>query len=260
MANEPDLLGSLSSSYGAVRKYWMQASSLLAMATFRIDRGTTEETLASLNERFKLDEEQRLTLSALAANKPGAIYIDEKVQDINRAAFHRSAFLANALVQLLFVDVASTFYVSFPLLKYALVFANLLLAGLAHFSLSQSFGAMLGGPNALPPKRIFFGLFSNPEYNRAVKKNSRPHARAAWREQSLYRPAYFINAGAIFLGAQFIIPLEKLMFPFGFLIGKIMGLFTTAVMIFDIWRGIRAGDDARLFREREVSVYRDLNI
>lgn len=260
MANEPDLLESLSSSYGAVRKYWTRASSLLAMATFRINRGTIEETLASLNERFKLDEEQRLTLSALAADKPGAAFIDEKVQDINRAAFHRSAFMLNAITQALFVDVASTFFVTFPQLKYVLVIANLLLAALAHFTLSQAFYAMLAGPNALPPKRIFFGLFSNPEYNRAVKKNSRPHARAAWREQSLYRPAYFINAGAIFLGAQFIIPLEKLIFPFGFLIGKVMGLFTTAVMIFDIWRGIRASDDARMFREREVSVYRDLNI
>ncbi len=260
MAAEPDLLESVSSSYAAARKYWTRASALIAQATFRIDRGTTEETLASLNERLKLNEEQRLTLSALAANKPGAAFIDERVQDINRAAYHRSAFLLNALVQFLFVDVASTFFVTLPQIKYTLIIANLMLAGLAQATLREAFNAMLAGPNALPPKRIFFGLFPNREYNRAVKKNSRPYARHAWRENSLYRPAYFVNAGSIFLGAQFIIPLEKLIFPFGFLIGKIMGLFTTAVMIFDIWRGIRAGDDARLAREKEVSVYKDLNI
>ena len=260
MANEPDLLQSVSSSYAAARGWWSRISTFIAAATFHISRGTPEETLAALNTRFKLDEEQRLTLSALSANKPGATFIDEQVQDINRAAYHRSAFLMNALTQALFVDIASPFYLSLPQIKVALVLANLLLAGLAHFTLSQTFGKMLAGPNALPPKRILFGLFSNPEYNRAVKKNSRPYARRAWMENSLYRPAYFFNAGAIFLGAQFIIPLEKLIFPFGFIIGKIMGLFTTVIMIFDIWRGIRAGDDARIFREKEVAVYRDLNI
>jgi hypothetical protein len=32
------------------------------------------------------------------------------------------------------------------------------------------------------------------------------------------------------------------------------------VAAFDVWRGIRTGDDARVAREREVSVYRDLDI
>ena len=31
-------------------------------------------------------------------------------------------------------------------------------------------------------------------------------------------------------------------------------------MIFDIWRGMRAGEDARIAREREIAVYRDLDI
>jgi hypothetical protein len=103
-------------------------------------------------------------------------------------------------------------------------------------------------------------MFPNRDYNRAVKKHSRPYARAAWREKSLYRPGYFFNAATIFLGAQFILAPEKLVFPIGFTIGKITGLFTTIVMVFDVWRGVRAGDDARLAREKEISVYRDLDI
>ncbi len=75
-----------------------------------------------------------------------------------------------------------------------------------------------------------------------------------------YRPAYFFNAISIFIGSQFILPPEKLIFPFGLIIGKASGLFSTLVMMFDVWRGVRAGDDARLAREREVSVYRDLDI
>jgi hypothetical protein len=56
------------------------------------------------------------------------------------------------------------------------------------------------------------------------------------------------------------VPLERLIFPFGMLFGKIIGLIATALTAFDIWRGVKAGDDARVAREREVSVYRDLNI
>ena len=103
-------------------------------------------------------------------------------------------------------------------------------------------------------------MFPNPEYNRAVKKNSRHYARSAWKEKSLYRPAYFINAASIFLGAQFVVPLERIIFPFGFILGKVTGLFTTLVMVFDLWRGVRAGEDARIAREREIAVYRDLDI
>jgi hypothetical protein len=124
----------------------------------------------------------------------------------------------------------------------------------------QSLRALLAGPNALPPKRRLLGLSRNPKYNKAVKKSSRPHARSAWKEKSVYRPAYFLNALSIFLGSQFIISPEKLLFPLGFIVGKLTGLFSTLVMAFDVWRGLKAGDDARIAREREVSVYRDLDI
>ena len=58
-----------------------------------------------------------------------------------------------------------------------------------------------------------------------------------------------------FIGAA--IPL---IFPLGLIVGKLSGLFSTLVMVFDVWRGVKAGDDARNAREREVSVYRDLDI
>ena len=187
-------------------------------------------------------------------------FFDEKIASINRAAFHRSAFALNAATQLFFVDLAAQLYLSFPALKIALVAANLLLALVAHYEMRQLLAALIAGPNALPPKRRFFGMFPNPDYNRAVKKSSRHYARSAWKEKSLYRIAYFSNAASIFIGAQFIIPPERIIFPFGFILGKITGLFTTLVMIFDLWRGVRAGEDARLAREREIAVYRDLDI
>jgi hypothetical protein len=261
MAEPENRLGTVTSHYAAARGFLSRLSSFVARVTFKIPKGATPgETIDELGRRWTLDEEERLTLHILVRDKPGVAFFDEKIQSINRAAFHRSAFALNAATQLLFVDVAAQLYVSLPQLKLGLFAANALLALVAHFEIKQLLRALIAGPNALPPKRRFFGLFPNPEYNRAVKKNSRHYARSAWKEKSLYRPAYFLNAASIFIGAQFIVPPERIIFPFGFLIAKTTGLFTTLVMIFDVWRGVRAGEDARLAREREIAVYRDLDI
>lgn len=261
MAEPEKLLGTVTSHYAAARGFLSRLSAFVARVTFKIPKGDTPgETIDELGRRWALSEDERLTLHILVRDKPGAAFFDEKIQSINRAAFHRSAFALNAATQLLFVDMAAQLYVSLPQLKLGLFLANLLLAVLAHVEMRQQLRALIAGPNALPPKRRFFGLLPNPEYNRAVKKNSRHYARSAWKEKSLYRPAYFLDAASIFIGAQFIVPPERIIFPFGFLIAKVTGLFTTLVMIFDIWRGVRAGEDARLAREREIAVYRDLDI
>lgn len=262
MASEPEnLLGTVTSHYAAARGVLSRLSAFVGKVTFKIPKGASPgETIDELTRRVALDEEERLTLSILVRTKQGAAFLDEKIQGLNRAAFHRSAFALNAATQFLFVDIAAQLYVSLPQLKLALVTANMTLALVAHLEMRGLLKALIAGPNALPPKRRFFGLFPNPDYNRAVKKSSRHYARSAWKEKSLYRPAYFVDAASIFLGAQFIIAPERIIFPFGFIIGKVSGLFTTLVMIFDIWRGVRAGDDARLAREREIAVYRDLDI
>jgi hypothetical protein len=262
MASEPEkLLDAVTSHYAAARGFLSRLSAFIAKVTFKIPKGATPgETIDELGRRLSLDEESRLTLHILVRTKPGVAFFDEKLQSINRAAFHRSAFALNAATQLLFVDIAAQLYVSLPQIKLALFAANAALALIAHFEMKQLLRALVAGPNALPPKRRFFGMFPNPDYNRAVKKHSRHYARSAWKEKSLYRPAYFVDAITIFLGAQFILPPERIIFPFGFVFAKVTGLFTTVVMIFDIWRGVRAGEDARVAREREIAVYRDLDI
>lgn len=261
MSEPESLLGTVTSHYVAARGALTRLSSFIAWVTFRIPKGATPlETIDELGKKRSLSEEDRLTLQALVRDKAGVAFFDEKIQAINRAAYHRSAFTLNAFTQLLFVDVAAQLFLHLPELKLFLFAANLLIASIAHFEIRSLVASLIAGPNALPPKRRFFGLFPNPEYNRAVKKSSRHYARSAWKEKSLYRPAYFVNAGSIFLGSQFIVPLERIIFPFGFILGKITGLFTTLVMVFDIWRGVRAGEDARIAREREVAVYRDLDI
>jgi len=261
MAEPESLIGAVTSHYVAARGVFARLSSFLARVTFRIGKGATPlDTIDELGRKWALSEEDSLTLQALVRAKPGVAFFDEKIQSINRAAYHRSAFVLNAITQLLFVDVAAQLFLRLPELKLVLFAANLLLALTAHFEMRSLFAALIAGPNALPPKRRFFGLFPNPDYNRAVKKSSRHYARSAWKEKSLYRPAYFINAASIFIGAQFILAPERIIFPFGFIMAKVTGLFTTLVMIFDVWRGVRAGEDARIAREREIAVYRDLDI
>jgi hypothetical protein len=261
MAAEPEhLLDSVTSRYAMGRNFFTRALAFVRRSTFQIDKGSPAETIDSIGREFPLDDAQRKTLSDLAATKDGAAFIEEKAQAMNRAAFHRSAFALNAFVQLGFVDLAAQVSASLPQLKLALVAANLVIAAIAHMERRDNLQALLAGPNALPPRRRLWGLFPNPNYNRAVKKSSHPYAKSAWKENSLYRPAYFANAATIFLGGQFILPPERLIFPFGFILGKITGLFTTLITVFDVWRGVKAGDDARLAREREVSVYRDLDI
>ncbi|ABD86353.1 conserved hypothetical protein [Rhodopseudomonas palustris BisB18] len=262
MQPEPErLIESATASRFAVTRSWInRVATWFNRATFRIKRGTPAETLEEVGRRWRLEPKPKQVLLQLGASKPGAAFIDEKVQAINRAAFHRSAFALNAATHLVFVDLAAQLTMSWPALKAAAVAANLVLALVAHFEMRKNFRALLAGPNALPKKRRFWGLMANPKYNRAVKKSSKPHAKAAWKEKSLYRLGYFVNAGAIFLGSQFIIPPERLVFPFGFIIGKITGLMSTLVIVFDIWRGVRAGEDSRLAREREIAVYRHLDI
>jgi hypothetical protein len=259
-AEQEHLLSSVTSRYAVGRNFLIRLSTLLSQVTFKIKRGAPSETIEEIGKKWKLDDKQRQFLIELGNTKAGTAFIDEKVENINRGAFHRSSFVLNAITQLAFVDLAAQLYVSLPQLKLAFFAANLILAGTAHAEMRLNFQALVAGPNALPPKRRFWGMFPNPKYNRAVKKTSRPYARSAWKETSLYRPAYFFNAISIFLGSQFIIPPEKMIFPFGFIIGKVSGLFSTLVLMFDVWRGVKAGDDARTAREREVSVYRDLDI
>ncbi len=253
-------IGAVTSQFAVWRGFFTRASGLFQQLTFRLPEGSSAETIAHLSQRWKLSEEQRQVLVGLCSDKAGATFFADKIEEMNRAALHRSAFALNAVTHLLFVDLGAQLSLSLPQIKWFFVLANLCVAWLAHASIRQELGALLAGPNALPPKRRMGGLMPNPDYNKAVKQSSLPHARSAWREKSLYRPAYFINAAAIFLGSQFIVAPERLIFPFGLILRKTTGLFSTLVMLFDVWRGVRAGDDARSAREKEISVYGNLDI
>jgi hypothetical protein len=261
MAQEPTpLMDSIFTQVASARGLYGRVSDFLTRATFKISAGTPQQTIAALAASFGLGEADQKKLADLCATKSGAAFFAEKVETMDREATHRSAFALNALMQLLFVDLAAQIGLSFFTLKLLLTAANVLIAILAHLGRRQALRELLDGPNALPSKRRLFGLVANKSYNKAVKRNSQTHAETAWKEASIYRVAYYVNAATLFLGAEFILSPSKLIFPFSLVVGKLSGLFSTFVMLLDAWCGFKASEDSRRAREKEVAVYRDLDV
>jgi hypothetical protein len=72
------------------RSFLARLSKFVGQVTFKIKLGTQDEAIAEICRRRKLDDKQRQFLIELASTKAGTAFINEKVQDINRGAFHRS--------------------------------------------------------------------------------------------------------------------------------------------------------------------------
>ena len=162
----------VTSQYAIWRGVLTRAAALFEHLTFRIPQGSSAETIVQLSQRWRLSEEQRQYLVGLCSEKVGATFFADKIEEMNRAALHRSAFALNAVTHLLFVDLGAQLYLSLPQIKWFFVLANLCVAWIAHASIRQELQALLAGPNALPPKRRMGGLLPNPDYNRAVKQSS----------------------------------------------------------------------------------------
>lgn len=254
------LVEALATRYASARGLLGGLLAFFAKATCKIAPGAPAATIDALAASFALGEADKQRLRDLVSTKAGEAYFFEKLDNLNREAAHRSAFVLGAVVQLFFVDLAGLVGLSFLPLKIALALANLLVAVLAHMSRREQLRELLEGPNALPPKRWLFGLFANKHYNKAVKRNSLAYAEMAWREDTLYRPAYYANAATLFVGSEFIVAPGKLYFPFSLIVGKLSGLFSTFAMVLNLWFGFKASEDGRRAREKEVAAYRDLDV
>ena len=86
MGAEPEhLLDSMTSRYAMARSFLARLSTFVGQVTFKIKGGTPAETIEEIGRKWKLDNEQRQFLVELGNTKAGAAFIDEKVQNINRA-------------------------------------------------------------------------------------------------------------------------------------------------------------------------------
>jgi len=136
MGNDREnLIGAVTSRFAAARSLLTQTSVVFHQLTFSLAQGSHEETIAQLSERWKLSDQQRQFLTGLCSEKTGAAFFDEKIEEMNRGALHRSAFVLNAVAQLLFVDLGAQLYLSLPQIKWLFVAANLALAWIAHASI-----------------------------------------------------------------------------------------------------------------------------
>ncbi len=111
------IFDAVTSQYAIWRGVLTRAAGLFEQLTFRIPQGSSTETIAQLSQRWRLSEEKRQYLVGLCSEKVGATFFADKIEEMNRAALHRSAFALNAVTHLLFVDVGAQLYLSLPQIK-----------------------------------------------------------------------------------------------------------------------------------------------
>lgn len=205
--------------------------------TYQLEGATPEVLAGSISKRFNLKASGQEKLQELLKTKEGRDFILERADAINRESYHRTAFAFNAAAQFGLVDITGL------LLPIPYWYAKLGLAGLnaglslyAHHRMHREVKSLLKGPQKLPPKRWFFGLLRNRQYNRAVQNASKAYKKAAWRENVIYRPAYFLNGAAQIYGGQ-----SSVMFPIG---TAFNWLVTYPIAAGNIWRGMTSGTAA----------------
>ena len=113
---ENDKLGiidTVTSQFALWRGFFTRASGLFQKLTFRLPEGSSAETIEQLSQRYGLSEQQRQFLTGLSGDKAGAAFIADKIEEMNRASLHRSAFVLNAFTHLLFVDIGAQLFCRF---------------------------------------------------------------------------------------------------------------------------------------------------
>ncbi|NBX66717.1 MAG: hypothetical protein EBQ96_06965 [Proteobacteria bacterium] len=262
MTSAPELIAKASETIaekkGRLARIWEIKDKL----TYQVKGKNTDELIQNLATRFSLKPAHTAHLEDLAKTKEGRAFLMERVHGINRESFHRSAFLFNAASQIAFVDLAGTMLPFLPTLPLKLIFAaaNLGIAAYAHRHVRRELRSLLAGPEALPPKRKWWGLLSNGAYNRAVKKQSKKHGKEAWREKIIYRGGYYLNAASLFLGGQFLVSSDKLIWPVSYIFAKAGTLVTLPLVGLNIWRGTVSGSNALRAREQQNSTLGKLQI
>lgn len=262
MTSHPELLAKSMEAVAGKKGRLQSLRDLRDSWTYQVTGRDAAELVQNLTLRFKLGTEQTAELERLITSKQGRAFLMERVHGINRESFHRSAFLFNAASQIAFVDLASGLMPFLPVLPLKMVFAaaNLGIAAYAHRQIRHEVKSLLAGPEALPPRRRLWGLLANPAYNRAVKRQSEKHGKEAWREKIVYRGGYYLNAASLFLGGQFLVPADKLIWPIGYIVGKTATVITMPLMALNIWRGTVSGSNALRAREQQNSTLGKLNL
>ena len=168
---------------------------------------STVDTFDKLNSYFNFDTKEQTKLQKTKIEEDGEDFIDRKVDDVNRNASHRTAFVANSLAQFLLVNVSSFSLLSFvpeSWFKILLVGANLFIALIAWRRIRNSRSQLLEGPSE-EPNWSFWGMFrsNRRKHNQHVKDLAEPH-KIRMRDERLFSIMYVINAVTLFFASQLI--------------------------------------------------------
>ena len=169
---------------------------------------STANKLDTLKTYFKFDAKEQTSLQKIQNEEDGEEFIDRKINDVNRNASHRTAFVANALAQLLLVNLSSMSLLSFvpeSWFKVLLVGANLLIALLAWRRIRNSKSQLLDGPSD-EPNWSFWGMFrsNRRKHNQHVKDLAEPH-KFRMRDERVFSIMYMVNAVTLFFASQLIL-------------------------------------------------------
>ena len=161
----------------------------------------------NLKTYFKFDSKDQTKLQKIQKEEDGEDFIERKIDDVNRNASHRTAFVVNALAQLLLVNVSSFSLLSFvpeSWFKILLVGANLLVALIAWRRIRNSKSQLLEGPSD-EPNWSFWGMFrsNRRKHNQHVKDLAEPH-KIRMRDERLFSIMYVVNAVTLFFASQLI--------------------------------------------------------
>ena len=185
---------------GRANNYWKEKTQPIAGQN-------NAEKLQRVQQYFKLSEAEQAKLETVQKQEKSDAFILGKINDVNRYASHRTAFFANALIQLLLVNLSAVTVLSFvPALyfKAVLVALNLLIAVLAWRGIRSSKKHLLLGP-AQKPQWSIWGIFrgNRRKHNKHIKNEAQPY-KIRMRDERLFMMFYLLNAITIFFASQLI--------------------------------------------------------
>ena len=188
--------------------YLQRANDYWDDKTQPVHGSTLSEKLDSLKTYFKLDSADESDLQQVQNEDGGSEFIHRKVNDVNRNASHRTAFAANALFQLILVNVSSISLLSFvpdSWFKVILIGANLAVAFIAWRRIRNSKSQLLKGPSD-EPDWSFWGMFrsNRRKHNQHIKDLAEPH-KILMRDERIFSILYTANAITLFFASQLIL-------------------------------------------------------
>jgi len=190
-----------------VLDYLKQLNSYWNTKTQPIHGKTNTEKLQNLEHYYKLNSDEKKQLENVQELGNGEKFINFQIDKINHYASHRTAFLLNAVIQFLMVNLSSIGVLSFVpsyWFKIILVGSNFFIALLAWKRIRAAKRTLLLGLDA-EPKWSFWGIFggNRRKHNNYTKNKAEPY-KVFMSDGRLFSTMYVVNVLTMFFAHQLI--------------------------------------------------------